>query len=311
MPRLRPPPLHLMPAFEAAARLLSFAKAAEELHVTGSAISQQIRQLEDWLGVPLFHRKVRQVALTEAGHTFAAVVRDTLTRYRKGHADFLHRHVQPTLRLSAPPVLAHELLIPALAGFQQAHPGVTLELEMGLELSDLLSGQADAAVRVGGGDWPGLTAWPLMPCAVTVGGAPGLLARHPVAGPEDFAAHTLIHYRRGVDDWQAVADGLGLTSLLPHRGVLRLDSELAALRAAEQGLGLMICLLPACQAWFDSGRLAHVMPPRPYDKGYHFVFNPTSPKQELMEATHAWVKQAMSAWDPPASPAARPRRRSS
>ncbi|MBI2733597.1 MAG: LysR family transcriptional regulator, partial [Aquabacterium sp.] len=91
----RPPPLQLLPAFEAASRLLSFSKAARELHVTTAAISQQIKQLEGHLGLSLFRRLTRRVELTEAGAQFAELVGRMLSSYRQGHADLLHRFTQP------------------------------------------------------------------------------------------------------------------------------------------------------------------------------------------------------------------------
>lgn len=95
MPRLRPPPIQLLPAFEAAARLLSFSKAAEELHITTSAISQQIKQLEAHFGQPLFRRLTRRVELTEPGYQFALVASQTLTTYKQGYADSLHSFRSP------------------------------------------------------------------------------------------------------------------------------------------------------------------------------------------------------------------------
>jgi LysR family transcriptional regulator, glycine cleavage system transcriptional activator len=295
MPHHRPPPLHLLPALDAAARWQSFAKAAQELHVTAPAISQQIRQLEDWLGVPLFHRLTRQVRLTEAGVQFAALAREVLQRYQDGHAEWLWAHARPRLRLSAAPLVGHELLLPALGAFQAQHPGLDLSLDLDLALADFDAGQVDAAIRFGAGRWRGLTAWPLIDCLGTVAGHPRVLQAHPVRGVADLRHHTLIHFRKGVNDWDLVARALGVEAL-PHQGNLYLDSELSAMRAAEQGLGLVICILPACQRWLDEGLLQAVAPPMPLGRGYHFVFKAQHPRRDLLKTLHGWLLCQMQRW---------------
>src|SRR2546426_399357 len=151
----KPPPLQLLPAFEAAARLLSFSKAAQELHVTTAAISQQIKQLEGHLGLSLFRRLTRRVELTDAGQQFAEVVGLVLSNYRQGHADLLHRFTQPVLRMSTSPLVVHEFLLPRMAAFQAAHPGVKIQLEGSMDFADFDKDPIDAAIRVGSGDWPG------------------------------------------------------------------------------------------------------------------------------------------------------------
>lgn len=295
MPRHRPPPLQLRPAFEAASRLLSFSRAAQELHVSASAVSQQIRQLEQWLETPLFHRLVRQVSLTPAGEQFAQTVTDMMHRYRQGHAQLVRSLDHPRLRLSVAPIVAHELLIPALGDFRQAHPDIDLQLDIRLELANLDQGEVDAGIRFGLGAWPGLTSRPLRDCTVTLAAAPDLLARLPVRTLDDLADHTLIHFRRETDDWALVAQALGLTRV-PHRDTLMLDSELAALRGAEQGLGVMICVLPACLSWLRSGLLTPLFPPTPIEAGYHFVFKPQHTPQPTFEVAYQWLFKRMQAW---------------
>lgn len=191
----RPPPLQLLPAFEAASRLLSFSKAAAELHVTTAAVSQQIRQLESYLGLPLFLRLTRRVELTDAGRQFAELVSRMLQQYRQGHADLLHHHTRPVLRLSMTPLVAQELLIPRLAAFQAQHPDVSIRLDARMDFVDFEREPIDAAIRVGKGPWPGLQAQPLCRCVAAIVASPQLLARQPVHSIDDLARHTLIHPR--------------------------------------------------------------------------------------------------------------------
>ena len=288
----RPPPLQLLPAFDAAARLLSFSKAAE-LHVTTAAVSQQIRQLEAHLGLPLFLRLTRRVELTEAGRQFAEVVSRTLQLYRQGHADLMHHHTRPVLRLSMTPLVAQELLIPRLSAFQAQHPDVSIRLDARMDFVDFEREPIDAAIRVGKGPWPGLQALPLCRCVAAIVASPALLARLPVRSIEDLAAHTLIHPREAPLDWQAAARFLGRDAL-PRRADLVLDSDLSALKAAEQGLGLALCLLPAperVQARLISpDKLVCVMPPVPLPDPAWFVSRPHSGKDALLSQAYDWIR---------------------
>src|SRR4051794_40818925 len=110
----RLPPLNYLPTFELAARHLSFKRAAEELHLTPSAVSQQMRGLEEALGLPLFRRQTRALTLTPAGEQFAAVAADALDAYRRGTERLLRHHARRVVRLTTDPYIANEVLIPVL-----------------------------------------------------------------------------------------------------------------------------------------------------------------------------------------------------
>ena len=287
----RPPPLQLLPAFEAAARLLSFSKAAQELHLSTAAISQQIKQLEGHLGLRLFQRLTRRVELTEAGQQFAQVVSLTLSTYRQGHADLLHRFTQPVLRMSMSPLVVHEFLIPKMAEFHAAHPGVTVRLEGDMEFVDFDKAPIDAAIRVGSAPWPGLEAWPLCDCEAVVLAAPDLLARHPVHSLDDLRHHTLIHPRASHLDWDTVARYAKVPKLA-RKGDLVLDTDLAALHAAKQGLGLAVLVVPAdaAAALAKRERLSTVFAPLLLPYKAYFVFRTHSGKQALLKSAFAWIK---------------------
>jgi LysR family glycine cleavage system transcriptional activator len=289
----RPPPLQLLPAFEAASRLLSFSKAAQELHVTTAAVSQQIKQLEARLGLPLFQRLPRRVELTEAGREFAQVVSQALATYRQGHARLMHKHSRPVLRMSMTPLVAHELLIPNLARFQAAHPDVDVRLDASMDIVDFNHAAVDAAIRVGTGHWPGLKVWPLCDCEVRILASPALLRRHPIRDLADLRHHTLIHPRQSHLDWDAVAH-FAEVDRIERKGDLVLDSDLAAVRAAEQGLGVTLCLLPAgaAQAMLKLEQLTSVFPPfRLRAAKAYFVFRPHSGKEALLQSAYEWIKR--------------------
>lgn len=288
----RPPPLQLLPAFEATARLMSFSKAAIELHVTASAVSQQIKLLEDHLGLALFRRLTRRIELTEAGEAFHLSVAQTLKHYRDGHADLLHRFSRPVMRISMSPFVAHEVILPALAGFQAEHPETDLRLETSMGLVDFELQTMDAAIRFGMGQWPGLEALPLGACQATLVAAPALLQRLPVHSVQDLARHTLIHLRDM--DWDSVALAAGVQRI-PRKGDLRLDTDLAALHAAEQGLGVAIALLPMCRRMVDEGRLAVLSPPVALPMKTYFVFRQSDGHRDQLMAVYHWVKAQFDA----------------
>jgi DNA-binding transcriptional LysR family regulator len=285
----RLPPIQLLPAFESAARLLSISKAAQELHLTASAVSQQIKQLEEHLGMPLFRRLTRAIELTEAGEAFARVAARTLHAYREGHGDLMNRFSRPVLRLSMVPMVAHELVIPALAGFQQAYPHLDLRLETSMALADFQRDPVDAALRIGEGDWPGLDVLHLADCHGTVVASPELARRMPLQSLDDLRHHTLIHARYSTADWDKAAERIGMKRF-ERKADLVLDTDMGALRAAEQGLGLALCLLPQAHAWLAQGRLVALLPAMDMPAKHYFVFRRDDVRRAELMLVYEWVK---------------------
>src|SRR5258708_32985913 len=152
----RLPPLHLLTAFDAVARLGSFARAADELCLTQSAVSHRIRRLERQLEVDLLLRGGKRIAVTDAGRQLLHTVRDLMTRLQRATAGLATSRRR--LRISMAPAIANFWLVPRLRTFQALHPGVELEIHATLEIVDLKAGEADVCVRSGPGNWPGLEA---------------------------------------------------------------------------------------------------------------------------------------------------------
>jgi DNA-binding transcriptional LysR family regulator len=297
----RLPPLQLLPAFDAAARLNSMSRAAQELNLTPSAVSQQIKQLETVMEVRLFDRLTRRIELTAAGELFFKVATRTLGAYRQGHADMLGKLGRPVLRMSCLPSLAHELILPALPSFQEAFPGIDLRLDARMAIVDFDNDPIDAAVRTGSGHWPGLVALPLGPCHGTLVASPALLKRHPVQNMGDLKHHVLIHPRITIgehDDWDRVATVLKIPRI-ERRGDLMLDSDLASLQAAEQGLGVTIGFTPGICEWLRSGRLVALIEPLPVGRGHYFVYRESAERDEAqrqrLRAVYAWLKRRYDA----------------
>jgi LysR family transcriptional regulator, glycine cleavage system transcriptional activator len=252
-------PLQVLPTFELVAEHLSIKRAAELLHLTPSAVSQQIRTLESALGLKLFDRLARALALTPAGVEFAAVVSATLDTLRSGTRSLQRQHVSHTLRLSTDPFVAHEILIPQLHTYNAARTGVDLRIETSTTLSNLRHDGIDIAIRYGRGPWPGLTSTLLCEMFASAVCAPGLVPRDRMKSPRALARHPLIRLRDQPDPWLRVGALLGI-ELTGER--LIFDSYFAALRAAEAGLGVAFAVFPPTSAWVSDGRLVVPLPLR-------------------------------------------------
>ncbi len=287
--RLQAPPIQLLAAFEASARLKSFKKAAFELSVTASAVSQQIKQLETHLSVQLFKRLTRRVALTEAGIAFQRVAENTLSTYNVGYGVFQQQFSTPTIRLSVIPFVAFEIIIPNLHEFRALNPDIDLRIETTMALVDFESEPIDAAVRFGEGNWDGLEQLLISDCQSSLVASQPLLDSKPIHSLDDFKSHTLIHTRSSKDDWERVAQSRGVKKI-DAKGDLVMDSYLSSMKAAEEGLGIAIGVFPLINKWVRDGRLALISQPRDIPYKNYFVYRRNDQKKEQLERCYQWLK---------------------
>ncbi len=291
----RQPPLQLLPPFEAAARLGSFKRAAEELHVTPSAVSQQVKALEEWLDIALFVRLTRRIELSAAGRQFYEIVSRVLGEYTQQFAQFRMRMARPILRVSMIPFIAHELVLPKLQDFQYRHPDIDLRIETSMHLVDFAVEPIDAAVRFGAGPWPGLASFALCETHATLVAAPTLLREQPIQEIADLQQHTLIYSRRDRDDWQQAAQRLGLAAV-QRKNALILDDYFSAMQAAAQGLGVAIAILPITNSWLREQRLVPVFPFQlPTEQSYQFVCRRGQAENPAIHALYQWMKSLFDA----------------
>ena len=171
------PPLSAVRVFECAARHENFTTAAAELGMSQAAVSYQIRQLEDRIGVPLFRRERRRVLLTEAGRRAALAASRAFDALDAAFAE-LRSEDESLLTISAPQTFANEWLAWRLGGFQMAHPGTAVRLLVDDSLVDFSASQVDVAIRGGFGRWPGLSSDHLITIDVTPMASPALLRKH-------------------------------------------------------------------------------------------------------------------------------------
>ncbi len=190
----RLPPLNALRAFEAAARHLSFTKAADELSVTPGAISQQVKLLEDTVGVPLFRRDPKGLSLTEAGNAALPSLRDGFDRLHAASRLMTQERGAGRITVSVAPSFASKWLVPRLDAFQEIYPDIDVYVHADTDVVDFAVDDVDLAIRYGRGQYGDLTATLLMRERIVPVCAPGLLTgEHPLKEVDDLAHHTLLH----------------------------------------------------------------------------------------------------------------------
>jgi LysR family glycine cleavage system transcriptional activator len=240
----RLPSLIALRAFEAVARTESVTRAAEELNVSPSAVSHQIRNLETDLGIPLFRRERRRLAITEAGAALLPGLHDGFERIAAAVAGLeTQRHAGP-LTVSMVSTFALRWFMARLPRFQRRHPEIELRISTTLRTVNFEREGFDVAIRSGGGDWPDLHVEHLFDVEIVPVCSPKLLADGPpLTRPEDLGHHTLLYADTRPDDWPAWLRGVGLPKLDPARS-LTFEATHFALQAAIQGAGIAIAGRP-------------------------------------------------------------------
>jgi LysR family transcriptional regulator, glycine cleavage system transcriptional activator len=288
----RLPSLNGLRAFEAAARHLSFTNAAAELNVTQTAISHQIRRLEQELGISLFVRQNRALALTPAARDYLPGVRAAFNDLRLATDRLQRRDNDHVLTVSTLASLAAKWLLPRLSAFQEAHPGIDVRITTSTALVDFKGGDVDAAIRYGRGHWPGLrsdwlTADQLFPVC-----SPALLSGDkPLLRAQDLAHHVLLHTSGTYDDdWRLWLTAAGLPADISKQPGLIFDLILMTVQAAIDGYGVAVGRTTYVEGDIAKGRL--VVPFKitlPADAGFYLVSPQASAEKPKLAAFRQWL----------------------
>ena len=287
----RLPSLNGLRAFEAAARHLSFTQAASELNVTQTAISHQIRRLEEELGIRLFIRKNRALALTPKARDYLPGVRAAFNDLRLATDQLLRKDDDHVLTVSTLASLAAKWLLPRLTAFQEAHPGIDVRITTSTALVEFKNGDVDAAIRYGRGNWQGLRAEWLMADDFFPVCSPALLnGKRPLKCPEDLRDHVLLHTSTNSDDWRQWLTAAGLPSDISKQPGITFDLILMTVQAAIDGIGVAMGRTSYVQDDIAKGRL--VVPFKialPADAGFYLVSPEGTPDTPKLRAFRQWL----------------------
>jgi LysR family glycine cleavage system transcriptional activator len=253
----RPPPLRNLRAFCVAARQLSFKFAADELCLTPSAVSHQMKELETILGMRLFERRTRALELTTAGLRLLREIEPLLEGLDRALAQLARGDGRETLRVRAPALFASELLIPRLEEFCEAHPSIDVQLDTRDPRPVTHSPSADVSIVLADTPPAGVRSTRLFSSPLTAVCAPQHAGRVARLGREVFGTLPLIVDRNRPFAWSRWAEEVGLERPEP-RQLIEFDTMTAAVRAAERGLGIALVPVRLCQSWMRAGALVRV-----------------------------------------------------
>lgn len=280
-------PLNALRAFEASARHLNLTRAAQELHVTQTAVSQHIRKLEDRLGKPLFRRLPRGLALTDEGQALLPVVTESFSNLARALEKLGDTRPREVLTVGAVGTFAVGWLLPRLRDFQQACPFVDLRLLTHNNRVDMAGEGLDYAIRFGDGAWHGTHAERIMDAPMSVMCAPALA--HGLRTAADLARQPLLRSYRA-DEWAAWFEAAGAPCPVVRGAVF--DSSLTLAEAAAQGAGA--ALLPACmfERELRQGRLVRPFALELRRGAYWLTRLQSRPVTAAMHAFHGWLATA-------------------
>lgn len=284
----RLPSLSGLRAFEAAARHLSVTLAAGELNVTPGAVSLQIRDLEQTLGVQLFERRPRRLSLTEDGEGYFKAMRSAFRLMREATDELLARARPATLSISCTPTFAAQWLVPRLPHFEERFPGLDIRISASNRLVDFVRDGVDIAIRHGFGRYEGLVSERLLDDNLVPVIAPALRETQPLDEPADLANHILIHdvHRQ---DWRLWLEAMGVTGIDAMRGPVFTDSN-GAIEAAKAGDGVALVRLSLVAREIQERRLV-----APFSRGvstglaYYIVYPPGALDRPAVTALRQWL----------------------
>jgi len=285
------PSLRFLKTFHIAARRGSFKATADELCVTASAVSHQIKVLEEQLGLALFERGPRSLTLTEAGTHYLEDIDALFSRLESVTEQLRVRFSRAVVRLQVPPFFASELLVPQLARFSAQYGDVDLQIATDIIPNDEHSSDADVSVVVGTGPWQGLHATRLFAQTYVVACAPQLLQAAAIRTPADLSAQPLISLEQRPDLWDRWAMLHDIESLRPKQ-LIRFDTMSAVVHAAEQGVGIALVSAPLSVARLEAGSLTRVFDDELQGgESYYLLTRPADNERTGVRALIGWMLQ--------------------
>lgn len=290
------PPLHLLRAFSTVARFGGVSRAAEALHLTQSAVSKQVKELEGWVDVPLFDRNRKRLSLTPAGERYEKAVRAVLAQLEAATLELITSgDGGGALHLSSLPTFAAKWLIPRLPQFQQQHPQVTLHFVPYVHSYDFERPELDCSILFGEGHWPGAHAHYLTGNDVALIAPRTRVADWPIANARDVARHTLLRHVTVPDAWLRWSETHGVPGLIDPLAGPQFDQFQTMIRAVMAGMGL--ALVPRClvQDEITAGLVREPLPAEPLrggyqsDMGYRFCYPEGRTQLHALQCFLQWL----------------------
>ncbi|MEM7503418.1 MAG: LysR substrate-binding domain-containing protein [Pseudomonadota bacterium] len=275
--------------FCVAARHENFRAAADDLYVTASAISHQIKTLEQELGFELFDRGGRSLSLTPHGHSLFEALRPLIEQVDDVVRDHRVRGGRQSLRISVQPFFASELFVPRLPEFTAKNPDIDIQVETSDESTERIPAGADVSIRLFSQPPENATAELLFPLRLVPAGSADFVERMIVRNNKIESEFPIIVHDTRPKAWSRWAKKHDIA--LPRNSkVIRLDSMIAVARAAERGLGAALIPVPLGNVWFDSGTLKKLFRNELIvDGGYYLITTPESQRKETVGLLRQWV----------------------
>ncbi|MBT6274804.1 MAG: transcriptional regulator GcvA [Chromatiales bacterium] len=294
----RLPPPNWLRAFEASARHLSFTGAARELHVTQSAVSQQVRLLEQYLQEPLFTRHPRRLELTDTGEAYLVSVHDAFERLARSTDELFGQRRQARVTLRTNAAFGAYWLAPRLQDFQIRHPEIEVRITLSVWSSETVWDAVSLEIRHGAGAWAGLSCERLTRDELFPVCAPSLLAGgRPLSTPIDLAHQELIQVLGNNEGWRPWLDAVGMADFEPGSG-LQCDSSVVALEIAAAGGGVTIGPSSLTTPLVEAGRLvAPFQETVTAEDNYHLVSPEARVDSAAAAALRTWLLEQANAAD--------------
>jgi LysR family transcriptional regulator, glycine cleavage system transcriptional activator len=291
---MRLPSLKFLKTFQIAAARESFKEAADELCVTPSAVSHQIRALEEQLGLALFERGPHSLTLTEAGRSYLKHVDAVFARLESVTEQLQISYGRSVVRLHIPPFFATEMLLPRLQSFLAAQPDTDIHINTVLAPLQVHSADADLSIVVGAAPADGHACHKLFSQSFVPACAPALLERKPVTNVEDLNEHTLIVHEARRDGWQRWGESIGV-ELRPKK-LVRFDTMHAAAEAAAHGVGIALVSSRLGADRFTEGSLVRLFDAElQTGESYFLIVRREDAARPDVRALTQWILQEFSA----------------
>jgi LysR family glycine cleavage system transcriptional activator len=289
----RLPPLTALKSFTAAARLGSFQAASIELFVTPSAVSHQVKSLEEFLGIELFIRRTRRISLTAAGEDYYQSIQEALYEIDRSTQKLISTHQAGQLHLSLAPAFLTRWLLPRISSFYEAQPDIQIEMSAASGLIDFDRDETDMAVYFGNGEWAGIEVQLLRHYQQVPVCNPELLNGKEINSPSDLLNYTLLHIPKRKDEWERWFAQVGTAYKESKRG-LYLSSGSLTTSAAINGLGFALADIGFVSEEIANGKL--VAPLDEFlitEKSFYLVHQKKRALTYPMKAFQSWVTNEM------------------